>query len=199
MALIFKIAGAAEWRQAEAAGVFEGAGRRSRRRLHPFLDRRAGRRDGREMVRRPRRPCSRRRRRRCAGRGSALGVLARRRAVSASLRDTAAIGRAVVAPVAARPGRPPHFREPRAVMRSARRARLASVAETGARDRASRRDRRVASGARRRARARSAAQRRSVWHDLSQSAWACGRVRQERRGRAWACWPPASVSSRSER
>ena len=41
MTLIFKIAGAEEWRGADAAGVFAGAPV-DRRRLYPFLDRRPG-------------------------------------------------------------------------------------------------------------------------------------------------------------
>ena len=51
--LIYKICTAAEWREAERDGVVSRLGGRPPRRLHPFLDRRAGRRDGSHMVRRP--------------------------------------------------------------------------------------------------------------------------------------------------
>ena len=83
---IYKICPEALWREAEARGVLRRRADRPRRRLHPFLDRRAGARDGRQHF---------------AGQSdlllvaiddAALGAsaeiraLARRRAVPASLR-----------------------------------------------------------------------------------------------------------------
>src|SRR5271169_2665722 len=96
-------------------------GDRSRRRLHPFFDRRAGPGDGGQMVRRPRGFDLGRGRRRSLGRGPALGTLAGRGAVSPPLRRPADERGRMVASAQARTRRAPFFRELRNV-------RLAKVA-----------------------------------------------------------------------
>ena len=87
--VVFKIVGAEEWRAAEAAGVFAGAAvDRADGFIHfSTAEQAAG--DGGQMVRRPRRSDAGGDRRRALGRGPALGAVARRRAVSASLRAPA--------------------------------------------------------------------------------------------------------------
>ena len=89
MTPIYKICTASEWQEAERAGRLSRLRGRPPGRLHPFLRRRAGRRDGGQVVRRAARPGSGRDRRRCARRHIEMGAIARRRAVSASLRRAA--------------------------------------------------------------------------------------------------------------
>src|SRR5215211_5792811 len=77
---------------------------RSRRRLHPFLNRRAGRRDRRQALLRAGRSRPRRGRGGGARRRLALRAVPRRGAVPASLRAAAAVGGALGEALAARPG-----------------------------------------------------------------------------------------------
>src|SRR6202166_4694054 len=77
-------------------------GCRSTRRLHPFLDRRAGRRDRGQTFRRTARLGAGRGGRRRVGPGAQMGTLPRQRSVSASLCCAAAVGGALGAAVARR-------------------------------------------------------------------------------------------------
>src|SRR5829696_3479735 len=77
---------------------------RSRRRLHPFLNRRAGRRDRRQALLRAGRSRPRRGRGGGARRRLALRAVPRRGALPASLRAAAAVGGALGEALAARPG-----------------------------------------------------------------------------------------------
>ena len=157
---------------------------RSNGRLHPFLDRRPGARDGGEMVRRPRRPHARRGRGRSVGAGFALGAVARRRALSPSLwRAAARRGRLGAAAAARRPTAATTSESSRADEGDGR-ADDAAAAQPAARDRASRDDR----GAEIRAvaaedRFAAGARRQRLRPRLPQSDRHGGGLRQERRSR----------------